>query len=132
MSILTTGDTWYDRYGFLPKHSMKYKIDKKMLEKYNENKKIVTNILVEDVGKLKKYIMKVINDKKYKQFLGNIDEKILLDSVDKYKHKSISWFLNEILADYDKGCYLFYLIYNKLFNKLKLNDFNGKGFIMML
>ena len=84
---------------------------KKLLKKYNENKKIVTNILVKDVHKLKKYISDALNNKKYTHLLENIDEKILLESIDKYKHKSISWFLTEVLADYDKGCYLFYLIY---------------------
>ena len=132
MSILMDGNTWYGRYGFVPQQDFEYKIDEQLLKKYKENIKIIKKSLVSDISNFKMYLKKIIYDKANEKYIKNIDTDILLKSIDKFQNKKISWFMKEIIIEYDKSCYLFYLIYDKIFNDLGLYNFTGKSFIIIL
>ena len=133
MHILLDGNTWYGKYGFVPKKDLQDKIDDKLLLKYKNNVNIINDATVANVD-LQRYMKNIFTDKKNREYFDyiNVDLKFMLKMVDKYKNEKISTFLKKLLETYDDGCYLFYLIYEDIFDDLNLYNFHGKPFIKML
>jgi hypothetical protein len=104
MHTLLYGDTWYGKKGFKPKVSSKYtqkniyKIDNGLLKLYENNKKIIKNIKVNDIPKLKNYLIDSYNEVKPKN--------ITIDKIIKMyeKHK------NNKLSILDVNCSVYYCI----------------------
>jgi hypothetical protein len=112
MLILLNGDTWYGKYNFIP-------TNKKLIDLYENNKKIINNIKLKDIdlikylklGKLDKTIIK-----KTKEFISTHQELLLKD------------YLTKFLKEYDKTCSYFYNFYEELFHDLQLYNFSHNPF----
>jgi hypothetical protein len=104
MHTLLYGDTWYGKKGFKAKVSSKYtqkniyKIDNGLFKLYENNKKIIKNIKVNDIPKLKNYLIDSYNEVKPKN--------ITIDKIIKMyeKHK------NNKLSILDVNCSVYYCI----------------------
>jgi hypothetical protein len=132
MSILSDGNTWYGRYGFRPMKNLEYEIDDELNNKYEKNIKIIKRSLVKDIKNIKKYVIDAFNNKSYSKYLEDIDIKKVMNGIDKYYDKSISLFMKSLIQTYKTGCFLYYMIYEKVFRDLELYDFYGKTYIMKL
>ena len=117
--MLTSGDTWYGRYGFVPFDTIKKKTNMFNLRKYQENRKIVNDTKLKDtkimiyVEELMK-ILKVNND-----VITTIKKK-----VEKYPNVSVrnflSWFLDKSRQEYT--CQVFYGMYQQIMEDLKMHN----------
>jgi hypothetical protein len=121
MLTLITGNTWYGKYGFLPKEK-----DKRSL--YDTNKKIVETTRMKDVPILKVMIEKALN-KYYKNNKKIINS--VMETYNEYlKHdKRIKSFLSYLLEYYEITCEMFYDFYEELYSKMNLTNFYNKSFI---
>jgi hypothetical protein len=116
MLTLLTGDTWYGKYGFLP-------IDETLIPYYENNKKIMDTITLNDID-LIKYLK-----------MSNLDEAIIESSKKFIKEHSsllVKDYLSKFLKEYDKTCNYFYEFYFRLFNDLGLYDFHRRTFQLIL
>jgi hypothetical protein len=120
MLTLTTGITWYAKYGFVPKEEFYNK-------QFQQNKKRMDNILLKDVANMKKYL--IYGHKKSK---SEIDISKLIKfyeselEVDNYKLKD---FLSKLLQRFDKICDIFYYFYQELYQELHLHNIGGIVYI---
>ncbi len=112
LSIFTTGDTWYGKYGFIPFDIETNKSDSLLVHKYNKNKLIVSTTKVKDT-KVKKYILEAITKLKIKQDISDFSAQL-----DKFSDHSIKDFLLHFLIKFNKTCLIFEHFYKKLANDL--------------
>ena len=122
MSTLTSGLTWYAKYGFIPK-------DKYHNKDFEENMKIMDKVYLKDIPKIKQYIINAHNKSKSKISLDKILDNYTYTLKENYKLKD---FLNKFLLDFDNTCDIFYYFYEQLFYDLKLHDMTGRAFINKL
>ncbi len=122
MMILMTGDTWYGKYGFIPKEQY-------YINEYNENKKIMNEKYLKDVPNIKKYILyghqKSKSNINIKQIINNYEYTI-------QKNYKVKEFISKFLLNYDNTCDIFYYFYLELYKELKLNSLLGVVFIKKL
>jgi hypothetical protein len=121
MMTLMTGDTWYGKYGFIPK-------EKKMIERYEKNKDIINNTRIESVLFFKEMMDNAVN-KYYKDNKKMI--KAVMNTLEEYyiHNKKLSSFLQYLLGYYDVTCEMFYEFYEDLYQQLGLYNFYAKNFI---
>ena len=123
MYTLLYGTTWYMKHGFLPYDSLFNKLNKKHLEKANNNKKIMENAKISDIPELINYIKKYGSDT---YDIDEFDKKI--KGIQNYK---ITTFIRWLLKKYNEdSCTLFYNIYKKIMQDLGLISMHGKSFFM--
>lgn len=122
MSTLTSGLTWYAKYGFIPK-------DKYQSKDFEENIKIMEQVYLKNIPKLKQYIIESHKKSKSIVPLDKILENYIYALNENYKLKD---FLNKFLLDFDNSCDIFYYFYEQLFFDLKLHDMTGRAFIKKL
>jgi hypothetical protein len=118
LSTLTTGDTWYGKYGFVPIYydGNKYLPNKQNIDIYNKNKELMENIKVNDVNKiLLNYFEKLDNFSK-EQY--TIIKKIIKDKPEML----LKDFLKKFLKNYDKMCIYFEQFYTDLYYKIGLQN----------
>jgi hypothetical protein len=114
-STLTTGHTWYGKYGFLPFDSGSHKPDEEGLKKYKRNIKIMKVAKLKDVDLTK--LLKPV-DKELANEIKNMNTNTLLkEALKKISHKD--------------PCSLTY-IYDYLMERLHLTDFTHKTFYLDL
>jgi hypothetical protein len=121
MMTLLTGDTWYGKYGFRPKI-------KEEVEKYEENKNKINNLLLHDVPFFKKMLENALN-----KYHGK-NKKLISTIMNAYdenmeRNKKLKYFLSYLMEYYEELCETFYDLYEILFTKLELYDFYAKNFI---
>jgi hypothetical protein len=124
MLTLISGDTWYGRYGFLPK-------DKNLKKEYDSNKKIIKNTKLSDVP----YFREMMNNalKKYYKNNKKLEEEIMRTYDEYCKHnKRLKSFLSFLLEYYDATCEMFYDFYISLARKLGIFPMKGVSFIKKL
>lgn len=117
MAILTTGNTWYGNYGFLPAEytkDYKVKLNKDYVKIGKKNKSIMDTIKIKDIDLLK-YFNKLKNFNKdqlkaIKHIIDNKGDTLLKD------------FIKKFLVEFDKTCKYFYYFYIDLFNDIRLKD----------
>jgi len=124
MMTLLTGDTWYSKYGFRPIKIIKnaYGFDEFEGKKYEQNKKIMSNIKISDI-KLIKYIKMTNNPhiiKATKQIIKTSPDMLLKD------------FLSNFLKNYDKTCEYFSMFYEELYNKIRVYEPHRKFYGILL
>lgn len=117
LSLLTDGNTWYGKYGFLPVNDLKeLKYDKNGLKKYYYNKTIMNTKKLKDI-KFDKYFIKI--GKKFPEINSFIDT--LLNNINSFPDKLIKDYLKEFMINYD-NCKYIYIIYEELFDELGLQE----------
>lgn len=131
LHVLIDGNTWYGRYGFLPKDQLENKVDDDLLKKYKKNIKIIKKAKVSDID-FENIYKKIYSNKQNEKYLKNIELNKLLKITKERKDDLMSNYFKNMLISFDIYCGLFYLIYMRVYNELELYDFHGKPFIMML
>jgi len=126
MYTLINGDTWYGARGFVPKMSTKERIDKKLHEIYQNNKKIMDTLLVKNVPGFRKYLLEAYDKIKPSSYNRKSFEKLYDDNLD----KKLCDVIGTLLIEYDKTCSIFNEFYIKLATGIGIYDFYGKSFIM--
>jgi len=119
--MLTTSNTWYGKYGFVPYDSSQEKTNKLKLRDYKKNQEIVTNTLLKNTN-IKKIILKAIIKHKL-----NFSVKEIEEIINKYiqKNRSVKNFLKDLASKYDRTCELFYYSYKEIMEDLKMIDLHG-------
>ncbi|AYV75427.1 MAG: hypothetical protein Terrestrivirus1_301 [Terrestrivirus sp.] len=98
--MLSHGDTWYGKYGFIPFNETTQKINKDNMKIYENNKKIVNS--------------KLMKNTKIKQYLNKLMSKEKIDKLyDIYKDKTINEFFYDLSKQHDKTCYITGKIYKQ-------------------
>jgi len=117
MSTLKYGDTWYGKFGFIPKYG-----DEK--NDYIENKKLMKNLLVKDTN-----IMNIIEE--YSKKLGYDDMyKNIKKMNDDFKNEKVTTFISSFLNKFDETCELFSEICNKIVKDIGLNNMFRISYVM--
>lgn len=116
MSVLTTGETWYGRYGFRP---VKIKgsqviLNEEFNAKYNENIKLMNKLTISDIPLINYFT----NCKTIKPEQLFAIKKIIL----KNPQILLKDFLNKMLKDFDSTCELFSQFYIELFENIGLKQ----------
>jgi hypothetical protein len=112
MLTLLTGDTWYSKYGFKP-------VDKKLKIKYENNKKIMNTVILNDID-LIKYLK-----------MTKLDKSVIEKSrqyIEKHKLLLVKNYLSKFLKQYDKTCEYFFDFYYHLSDDLGLYNFHRRTF----
>ncbi len=128
MYILSTGHTWYGKYGFRPYDSQEEEPDRKLLKLYNQNYQIMKNAKVKDVKNLKKIIIRGFNKLKPK----NINLNNILNVIDMMQEKKLTKFIKMFLKDYDKYCKLFKEVELDIYTNMRLYNFHRNPFYLDL
>ena len=119
LKMLTTGETWYGNYGFVPFDNYKIKTDKAKMKNYKDNQRIVKTTLVKNTN-VEKYMKKAIT-----KFETPINNAIIQIMVQEYYNDSIMNLLKNLMEVYETGCGIFYYIYEQLMMDLNMVDLHG-------
>lgn len=119
--MLTTGNTWYGKYGFVPFDTTDEKTNILVLKDYKRNQKIVTNTLVKNTN-IKKILLTAID-----KYSLDFDVNYMTKALDKYITKDVTIMkcLIDLAKKYDKTCVLFYYTYKNIMADLKMRDLHG-------
>ena len=124
--MLTHGDTWYGKFGFLPYDAPNNKIDTDGVQDYNESKEKMNKLQIKDYPNLYKLIIETykrlkvyhFNEEKLKKFFKENSESLVKDVLRKlFRNKfPFCYIYNEIKRDirrdlniqslYDRAYYL--------------------------
>jgi len=126
--MLTRGDTWYGKYGFVPFDFDNQSIDKNRYKAYKKNSETVNNTKVHQTN-IYKLIYKAINKL---NISDRFPEKILYDIIEKNKEKSVKDFLYNFTKNMDFSCDVFGLIYEDLMDKLHMTEMQGWSYYLSL
>lgn len=106
LSVLTSGDTWYGKYGFRPVtviNNSKIIINNQLNEIYENNKNIMSKLTVSNIDLIK-------------YFIGTKLENTIKKVVLTFPNMLIKDVVFKLLTEFDKTCEIFSEIYIKLFN----------------
>jgi hypothetical protein len=123
--MLTRGDTWYGKYGFIPFNPDKNSIDIDVLVDYKTNQKLVKLIKVKHI-KLKQYM----KNASYK--IKGYSEKLIDTIITKYKDESLQKFFKDFIEKYDTRCDMFNEIYKEVMEEVGIVDLNNKIYYLPL
>jgi hypothetical protein len=110
LCMLTSGDTWYGKYGFIPFDSTNITTNTDMYDIYKKNQNIVRTTLLKNTH-IKEIIINAIN--KYKIKLDIVEASTVIDQYIK-KNKTVAKYLRDLTQYYDIWCLLFYYVYRDI------------------
>lgn len=124
--MFTKGDTWYGKYGFIPFDIINEKTDLKMLENYRYNQLIIKSTKINDTN-IKKYLYNAVDKLK----MGEDLTKSMIDKIlEKFKGESVKTFFKVFISN--RTCHIFNEIQNNIMNELKMTNFYGKNFYILI
>ena len=118
--MLTRGETWYGKYGFIPFDPETKQIDIDTLVDYKTNQRLVKLVKVKYTN-LRQYIEIASNITKLEKYKKNIPA--LFNVSD---NMSIQDFFKIFIKDYDKQCSIFNEIHKKLMDEIGIVDLSNK------
>lgn len=132
MMILSTGETWYGKYGFIPYDKSDENISANLKKAYEKNTKIMNTKKIKDVKNFDKII-----DRSLKKININTDMKDKIYKLyEEYKKNNmlVKDFVSDLLEKkmFSYTCLFFYNVYLEIFNELKLQDFHKISYIKNL
>ncbi len=127
MHTFLYGDTWYGKRGFRPRNNKKYEVDEYLVDRYEQNIKIINTLKTKDTKNLKKYLKESYKKISPKNISFNKIKKIYYDNCD----NSLSEFFKAYLKDFDKTCTMFDMFMERLAEDNKIFNFDGKSFIFI-
>jgi hypothetical protein len=125
--MLTRGDTWYGKYGFVPFNLDKRQIDIDLLADYKTNQRLVKLVKVKYTN-IRDYLIKA----SYKPHLKRYTEKMIDKMIRAYNDRPIMDFFKDFTEKYDVSCDMFNAIYKDVMTEIGLVDFYGKTFYLPL
>ena len=126
--MLSRGDTWYGKRGFIPFDPNKEMIDVENYVKYRINSKLVNVIKIKCTNikiYFEKAILKLNMNKKY-------DEQHINALFKKYADKSIREFMYDLTIKYDKTCDIVGLIYKDIMEEIGITNLHGISYFLEL
>lgn len=122
LSMLTNGDTWYGKYGFVPYDKDKKQTDIFNYKKYKYNQNIVNTKILKDTNIIEtiEYIMTKLEMNK--KIINEIQK-----SAEKYMNMPIKHFLNWFLKKKREkvSCYIFFLAYKQIMYDLQMHNLHN-------
>ena len=125
--MLTRGDIWYGRYGFIPFDPNTKQMDIDGMVNYKLNQKLVKLVKVKHID-MYNYFIKASHQKNFKKY----NEKIINGIVDAYKDRSIQDFFKDFINKYDERCDMFNAIYKDVMDEIGMVDLYGKVYFKVL
>ena len=119
--MLTTGNTWYGKYGFVPYDKVHEITDKLNFRDYKNNKKIVSTILLKNTN-IKKIILRKIYKHKLNFSLNEIETTL---TKHEEKNRTVMNCLKDLTRQYDRTCEIFYHCYQDIMIDLKMKNLHG-------
>jgi len=124
LSVLTSGETWYGKYGFRPVieisnnngNNINIKINNQLNDIYEKNKKIMDQLTITDINFIK-------------YFIGTKLENTIKKVIQEFPKMLIKDVVKRLLSQWDKTCDIFANIYINLFHDCGLSasgTFYGK------
>jgi hypothetical protein len=124
LSVLTSGETWYGKYGFRPVieisnnngNNINIKINNQLNNIYEKNKKIMDQLTITDINFIK-------------YFIGTKLENTIKKVIQEFPKMLIKDVVKRLLSQWDKTCDIFANIYINLFHDCGLSasgTFYGK------
>jgi hypothetical protein len=122
--MLTHGDTWYGKYGFIPFDIHTEDTDEQKLELYKKNQKLVkTKLKDSNIKKILKTLYASNSPK----------NKTLDDFFNKHQNMMVKDFLyNMVKVDFIKGCESLSVIYKKIMESLGIISLHGSTYYLPL
>ena len=126
--MLTRGDTWYGKYGFVPYDEIKN--DKNIINslKYKKNNKLVSETKLNQVNAAKL----IYNAMKKLEILKKSSHEKITKLVKDNENKTIKDFLYDFTKKFDISCAIFSSFYEDLMNELQMDDMHGWTYYMPL
>ena len=125
--MLTRGDTWYGKYGFVPYNPTKNEIDIDTLVDYKTNQKLVKLVKVKHTN-LKEYMEKASYSKDVKGYTKQLINTI----INEYNNSSLQTFFKDFISKYDTRCDMFNKIYKEIMVEVGIVDLYGKIYFLQL
>jgi hypothetical protein len=122
--MLTRGETWYGKYGFLPFDTTTNSLYIETLIDYKTNQNLVKLIPL-GCTKTKKYFIQAVKELRLQK---NFPDKLIDKMFDNYNDLSISKFFRDLLKRYEQTCEIFSLIYRNIMRDLHIVDLHGKAY----
>ena len=122
LRMITHGQTWYMKYGFMPYDSNLQKPSKDLLRNIKLNNKLLDKMKVSDINIID-LCHKAIKKENLNLNMNNI--KIIID-----KYPYVIAFVKRLLNEYDKYCCIVLYIMKRLYGPGGLYDFHGKVFYL--
>ena len=124
--MLTRGDTWYGKYGFLPFDEPNKKLDIKTFKDYKLNQKLVNKTNISKTN-IRKYLIDAsITLKLSHKYTNQLIDKLLED----YKGKSVKDFFKFFMSTHDQNCTIFNEIQDKIMKELGMKNLFGKTYFI--
>ena len=129
--MLTNGETWYGKRGFIPFNPLKQKIDIEKYASYKLNRKLVDIIKVKHVEDLKELLKKANNILKIKYPENQlIDYEKLKTFIANNKNVSIRKFMKDFAKLFDVTCGYCSLIYKDIMKNIGLVDLHQTTYFL--
>jgi hypothetical protein len=126
LKMLTTGETWYSNYDFVPFDEKNQTIHERNMQKLKHNKKIVSETKLKDTE-----ILETLKDASLKMNI-RFSDKTMDGFKKKYDNAFVKDFFTDFLKNYDKYCGIFSLAYDKIIIDLKLFNLYGMVYFKKL
>jgi hypothetical protein len=128
LRMITHGNTWYMKYGFMPYDSTMNRPSDNLLKSIKMNNKILDILETKHIN-----ILNILNEAIEKEpSLKNINKGELANLIKKYT--SFRDFIIRLTREFDKYCcllvYIFKVIYNEMPGKFTLTSYYGKTFYL--
>lgn len=128
--MLTSGDTWYGKYGFVPFDYIKGIDDTEKHIDYKVNKKLV-NLIKLKCTNIANILLKGLNENNLETYI-NSDK--FMKFCKKYENEAVMTFFKEFMKhkQFESTCPLFFYTYKNIFNDLGLVNLHGVSYYMKI
>ena len=126
--MLTHGNTWYGKYGFVPYDPEQETLDIDKLVSYKLNQKLVNIVKVGCIN-IRPLIEKAVTKFKLDNvFTYNFINKMMK----KYEDKPLQFFMNDLVKEYDHTCGIFNEIYKNVMEQAGMINLHGNTYYLPL
>lgn len=123
--MLTRGNTWYGKYGFIPFDPVRKEIDINTLVDYKTNQKLVKLVKVKHTG-IRDYM------KRSSRFVKGYSDKLIDSIMSNYSDMSLQKFFEDFIKKYDTRCDMFNAIYKDVMEEVGIANLNNKTYYLPL
>ena len=118
--MLTHGNTWYGKNGFIPFDDKKIKINKKVLREYKENQKLIETKI------------KDTNMEKFLKEVKGVNMKAVEKLINNSQNISIQKFMKSLSKNFIESCHIIESIYKKIMVDVGMHNLHGEIYFMTI
>jgi len=126
--MLTHGDTWYGKYGFIPYDPEKEIVDIEKYSDYKLNQKLVNIIKVGCIN-MKPLIKRAVDKLKLHD---PFNDKFIDKMMEKYKDRSVMIFMDDLAKTHDLTCGIINNIYIDVMKEIGMTNLHGSTYYLPL